>query len=197
MIHFRRIWVGLRIQCQRIILSHHSPHAVAAGVSLGIFIAMLPLYGVQMVLSALLATLFRFNRPAAVLTVWVSNPMTIPFLLWISYEVGTFSMTLSFDPSPETARRFKVVGAVIEQFKWAHFFSWMGDVARALFGLGTNVLVPTLVGCLMMGVISASATYPVCYWLVNRYRKLRERRARARLAAAATCPQRTRSPKAK
>lgn len=70
-----------------------SSHRIALGAAIGMFIAMTPTVGIQMLLVLLLAVAtrrwFRFNKVAALLMVYVSNPLTVVPIYWFSYKVGT------------------------------------------------------------------------------------------------------------
>ncbi len=47
---------------------------------------MTPTLGFQMLLAVLIAALFKKNKIAAVLGVWISNPLTAPFIYLAEYE---------------------------------------------------------------------------------------------------------------
>ena len=54
---------------------------VARGMALGVFIGLTPTMGIQMPLAFFFAMLLKENKIAAVIGVWISNPMTaIPIL---------------------------------------------------------------------------------------------------------------------
>ena len=63
------------------------PRGVAVGLWVGIF-ALIP--GVQIVGSALLSLPFRANIPVAAAMTFLTNPMTTPFLVFASLELGSF-----------------------------------------------------------------------------------------------------------
>lgn len=71
------------------------PDAIGRGMALGLFIGFTPTFGVQMVLALLLALLLRQNKIAAVIGVWVTNPVTAPFIYGIEYQVGSLFMGMS------------------------------------------------------------------------------------------------------
>jgi uncharacterized protein (DUF2062 family) len=72
----------------RLLRLRATPEQVARGFSLGLFIGMTPTFGVQMALALLAAILLRENKIAAVLGVWVTNPLTAPFIYAMQYETG-------------------------------------------------------------------------------------------------------------
>src|SRR5210317_1671828 len=85
-------WIFLRMRpVFRWLVRHRgSPQAISGGFSLGLFIAFTPTIGVQIVLAFFMATVLNLNRPAAVLAVWITNPVTIPFIFTFNYWIGGF-----------------------------------------------------------------------------------------------------------
>lgn len=69
-------------------------HSVAKGVLVGLFIAFIPMPG-QMVAIVLLQPLFRFNLPLAIAMVWITNPLTMPFIYFIEYKTGGLLLGLN------------------------------------------------------------------------------------------------------
>lgn len=66
-----------------------SAHEIALGAAIGAFWGVFPTFGLSTILSLLLYKLFRFNLIVALAAAFISNPITSPFLLMISYKVGT------------------------------------------------------------------------------------------------------------
>lgn len=61
-------------------------HNIARAVRLGVLIGFIPLPLIQMVLAALGSLRFRTNLPVTVVSVWITNPITLaPLLLWSHY----------------------------------------------------------------------------------------------------------------
>ena len=61
----------------RILHVDDTPHRIALGVAIGMFVAWTPTIGFQMGLTVLLCALFRANKLVGVPLVWISNPLTI------------------------------------------------------------------------------------------------------------------------
>ena len=65
----RRFWTQPRRIARELLALDDSPHAIAAGAAVGIWLGLTPTVGIQMVLVALLALICRgwlyFNRTAA------------------------------------------------------------------------------------------------------------------------------------
>ena len=75
------------------------------GVVLGIFIAFIPM-PMQMAAVLLFMPLFRFNVPIALAMCWLSNPITMPPMYYIEYELGSFLLGISPQPVELTLEWF-------------------------------------------------------------------------------------------
>lgn len=62
---------------------------VLGGVFIGIFVGLIPM-PLQIILVTLLAILLQVNLPIAFLLIWIANPLTMPFIYYIEYELGNF-----------------------------------------------------------------------------------------------------------
>lgn len=137
-----------------------TPHAKALGVAIGMFLAMTPTVGLQIVIVLTLAFLarglFRFNIPAAIATVYVSNPLTIPLIYWADYKVGT----LFVDATVDKAAFLRI----LEYEGWAEWW----DAFTALF---VQVGAPLLVGSLVVAVPIGLMTYPAMLWVFSKNEK--------------------------
>jgi uncharacterized protein (DUF2062 family) len=78
----------LKLLVVRFVRLRGLPEEIAKGVALGIFIGMTPTFGFQMAIALFFAYLLRENRLAALLGVWVTNPLTAPIIYTIEYEIG-------------------------------------------------------------------------------------------------------------
>lgn len=66
-----------------------NPHYVAMGMAIGVFVAITPTIPFHTALAILFAFVLRGSKPAAIIGVWVCNPLTVlPFYIGC-YEVGT------------------------------------------------------------------------------------------------------------
>nr|VFJ42715.1 MAG: hypothetical protein BECKDK2373C_GA0170839_100213 [Candidatus Kentron sp. DK]VFJ47018.1 MAG: hypothetical protein BECKDK2373B_GA0170837_10156 [Candidatus Kentron sp. DK] len=106
-------------------------HSVARGISVGIFVAFIPL-PFQMLIAAATAIAIGCNLPIAVLSVWITNPVTIPPMFYAAYKVG--AVLLHQAP--------KVI-----EFQWT--IDWM--LARL-----ADIWQPLLLGCAVLGLAAAA-----------------------------------------
>ncbi|MBL0687614.1 MAG: DUF2062 domain-containing protein [Sulfurospirillum sp.] len=63
--------------------------SITRGLALGVFWAFIPM-PMQMLAIVFSTLIFRFNVPVALGTVWLSNPVTMPFIYYIEYMTGNF-----------------------------------------------------------------------------------------------------------
>lgn len=63
--------------------------SVSKGAFLGLFIAFIPM-PMQMLAVILFTPLFKFNVPVAISMVWITNPLTMPFIYYLEYKTGLF-----------------------------------------------------------------------------------------------------------
>jgi len=69
---------------------HDTPHRIALGAAVGIFVAWTPTFGVQMLLAMLLAFVLGANKAATLPFVWITNPLTHVPIYWCNYKLGRF-----------------------------------------------------------------------------------------------------------
>ena len=147
-----------------------SPKAIAGGLSLGMFIAFTPTVGLQVILAALFATIFNLNRPSAIITVWVTNPVTIPIIFTFNYWVG--KMIISGPPVSYVA---KSLLDFVKQM--ASFDVWQVlDQFIAFMQLGKEILIPLATGSILVGSCIAIMTYVGSTKLLEAYLARRERK---------------------
>ncbi|MCG9739200.1 DUF2062 domain-containing protein [Shewanella insulae] len=106
--------------------------------AVGLFVAWIPM-PFQMVLAAALAILFNCNLPVAVALVWVTNPVTMPFMFYAAYLFGA-----------------KLLGHPPQNFVFEASWQW---IEASLFTIGP----PFLLGCLVFGLIFSAMGYFVVH----------------------------------
>lgn len=74
LLHSQNLWILNRV-------------SVAKAFAVGLFMAFMPV-PFQMVFAAGAAILINANLPLSVALVWITNPVTIPFIFYICYLVG-------------------------------------------------------------------------------------------------------------
>ena len=118
------------------------PEEIAKGVALGIFIGMTPTFGFQMAIALFFAYLLKENRLAAILGVWITNPVTAPVIYSIEYEMGRILLSMPRASLPA-------------EFTWG-----------AYADLGWEIMYPLWVGGTLAGVILGALSYFVTLRMV-------------------------------
>ncbi len=165
-----------------------SPHAIAGGLAVGMFITFTPTVGLQTLIALAIATAANLSRAAAVLPVWLTNPVTAPPVFAFTYWTGTF-----FWPGPEAA----VVASAMRDFAEGIDRVELGALPDHLevFGqLGLDVFVPLWIGGTLVGLAAAAVVYPVTYRMVLAVRRGRVQRVRQRRPLAGPAPLAQRRP---
>lgn len=138
-------------------LFHLNRHSVSVAFFWGLLIAILPVPG-QMPLAALAALVFRCNLPIAVALAWVSNPITTPFILVLSYNLGAF--ILQYDPlgiEPNLSIEYLTHSA---SYLWTEL--WDGNFISSWHWLTNSVghmWKPLAVGLLVFALLSGALGY--------------------------------------
>ena len=66
-----------------------TPSQCARGLAVGVFSGCFPFFGLQTVVSIMLASLLKGNRLLAAVGTWISNPLTYLPLYWFNYKIGS------------------------------------------------------------------------------------------------------------
>jgi uncharacterized protein len=113
-------------------LWHLNRRSVAGAFSVGLFFAFVPV-PFQMVLSALGAIIWRVNLPLSVGLVWLTNPITMPPIFYFAYKIGSW-----------------ILGSALHKgITFEVSLQW-------LMGELTMIWQPFLLGCFMLGILSAA-----------------------------------------
>lgn len=128
-----------------------SAEEVARGMALGVFIGMTPTMGVQMPIALFFAMLLRENKLAAVLGVWISNPMTAIPIYTFNFKMGKYLLGTHDLKMPN--------------------FSSLEDVLQ----LGYDFLGPLTVGSLVVGIVAAAVAYVATLYIYSAVKYEKEK----------------------
>ncbi len=108
-------------------LWHFDRYSVPKACLIGIYMSLMPM-PFQMIPAAVLAVLFRANLILSVALVWISNPLTMPFMLFGCYHIGKWILN---SQSPELASYS--LGYLLDQLQliWAPML--LGCIVAGLF----------------------------------------------------------------
>jgi len=138
----------LKERIKRLLKLHSSPPEIALGVAIGVFIAILPLYGFHTILVIIAAFLIRpANKIAILLGTNISTVLTFPFITWGGYNIGRVVLK----------DHYPALGW--QTFK---FFSY-----KTLL----NFYYPLFIGSVILGVFLAAVFYFITLWFMIRWHK--------------------------
>ena len=143
-------------------LWHFNRHSVSYAALVGLFCCFLPM-PFQMIPATLLSLWVRCNIPLAIALVWVSNPITMPPMMYFAYRIGVFLLGPPKNVDSAT-------------LTW-HWFS----------SQFANIWQPLLLGALICGITSGTLAFVAIRlywrWRVGRDWNVRKlKRATAQLA---------------
>lgn len=130
----RKLRRKLRYYMRQMIHLQGSPHKIALGAAVGVFLSFLPTFGVGALLAILLATIFRLNKIAALLGSMINLPFFAPFTWTASYLLGAFILG-------EDWKSFLINFQVQDIPHKALFPYWLGNLILSLSLGGISYLV--------------------------------------------------------
>lgn len=144
-----RWWSDPRALVRYVLSLDDTPHHIALGTAVGMFIGLTPTGGIQMILVmvvyALVSWFMRFNCKAALVAVYVSNPLTGIPILWLEFVVGQRFIGSSITWSE-----------VLQILKTDGYAHWWSATMTLFLELGWTLIV----GSIIVGALAAAITYP-------------------------------------
>jgi hypothetical protein len=149
-----------RFLMYRVLSLDDTPHRIALGVAVGMFVAWTPTMPFQMILTVAISALVRANKFVGVPFVWVTNPITLIPIYGPNYIVGSWllgrdSAIKSFISQMQGCMSFE--GGLMETAK-----NWL-ETTMAFFA-------PLWLGSLLLGLIVAAVSYCLIFWGVIKFR---------------------------
>ncbi|MDX2258393.1 MAG: DUF2062 domain-containing protein [Hyphomicrobiaceae bacterium] len=150
----RRSWErSLKYVMARLMRVNASPHQLALGCAIGVFAAITPFVGLQMVLAGVLALALRASFAAAMLGSLFGNPVTWAALWPATYATGNYLLGGGGGGGAHMALADKF--AIL----WQAVGDFSPEMAGAALALVWPVVKPMAVGTVPIGLIVASLFY--------------------------------------
>mgnify|MGYP001050786637 FL=1 len=132
-------------------------NTLSRALAIGLFWGWMPMF-FQMIPAAFCAIYFRANLPLSLAGVWISNPITMPPMMYLGYEFG--NLVLGIDP-------------LFDKFEAS--LEWIGSVFSLIWE-------PLLVGTMIIGISSAIVGFFGVHllWKIIAYRKLKKIKSNAK-----------------
>ena len=148
-------------------------HAAVPALYAGCILALLPLYGLQLPLSLLVAFLFRANLPILASLQFLTNPFTLLPAYFTGYQVGKAVLNLFGVESPSlNMEGLKAFFSTLSSGAWSQNFDYLLTVwlVMALGGVILGTFLATIAS-----VIYKIAAYEVA-WSYKRLMELQSKR---------------------
>jgi uncharacterized protein (DUF2062 family) len=127
---------------------HNTPAEIALGVAIGVFISILPLYGLHTIMVVTAAFLIRrANIIAMLVGTNISLPPTVPLITWAGYNIGRLLLG--------------------KKYPYISCYSFKGFSYKGIL----NFYYPLLLGSLILAAICAVVFYFLTLNFMNRRRK--------------------------
>jgi uncharacterized protein (DUF2062 family) len=139
---------------RHLLKEHNDPAKMGQAVALGLFVGVLPFYGLHLVICVALAWVFKLNKATVYLAANISNPLFAPVLVAVGIALG------------ELVRFGRWQGVDLEG---ARGFL---DTLKLLGGQVPDMFLSCLIGSAVLGAALAAVFGPVTY-LWARRRKAR------------------------
>lgn len=152
-INKRNLYMRLRPVMRWILKLRSSPRAIAGGLGVGMFVAFTPTVGIQIILAIIAATLCNVNRPAAIVPVWITNPVTVAPIYTFNYWLG--SLVWPGPPLSEVSKGFIDIGRAL-----THLDFWdLKEPVVAMLQMSREILIPLIIGSIGIGAVLGTLTY--------------------------------------
>lgn len=139
-----------------------SAFVIAASVFVGVFIAVMPTFGVALPLTVFATAFFRVPKGPGLVASFIATPPTLLFFFYpLAYFLGE-KLTQEAEPVPQALAQVRALAPVSPPDLFT-----IGEAAGAH-------LTAFLVGTLIVALLTAALVSVVCYLVLSR------RRARAR-----------------
>ena len=147
--------ITFKERLSRLFRLNNSPHEIALGVALGVFIGVTPVYGLHTVLVIAVAFLVkRVNKIAMLLGTSISTAFTVPFITWAGYSLGRGILGNQYPPL-----RWDVFKDVFHKGIWD------------LYQLILVFYYPLFLGSVVMGIALAIGFYFLVLGVVTHWKK--------------------------
>jgi hypothetical protein len=145
--------ISLKERLLLILKDNPSPHQIALGIAIGVFMALSPFLGVHLIGAIGLSLLFGGNKLAAGLSVWISNPITFAPTILLQYFLGC-----------EVLPHYQVDNEIF------HDFLKEPDLS-GFWRMGAELFVPYVAGSMISALVLGAASYFFSVWLIRWMKK--------------------------
>jgi len=128
------------------------PHYIALGMGIGVFVSLTPTIPFHTVIAILFAFFLKGSKPAAIIGVWFSNPITIPIFYVGSYKTGKLLIGNS------SSGLQKIIN-FMENIESQLFFEAKYHVIVNFFTHELKLACAMIIGGIILGIIPGITAY--------------------------------------
>lgn len=156
----------------RLIRIPDTPHRIALGLSCGVFVSFLPIFGAHFVVGALLAYVIKGNIFASIIGTIVGNPVTFPIIAGASINFGQYILGQSSTDMDDISFNWEMFKDIFsfENFNW-YFVK----------GFGVDIFLPYFIGGTIIGVVASLIFYFLFKRFVRAHQLRRKRKKMMKL----------------
>lgn len=170
---------ALRFIKFRILHVDDAPQRMARGIGIGVFFAYLPLLGLQMILAFIFAKWLKANKAMAVMSTWISNPLTAMIIFYPCYRTGRVIVSFFQKKGAVDAEQLEAIFeeqlSFWEMIVNAFSYDYWKQVSITLARVGLEIFI----GGVIIGAIVAGLAYWLAYYSIIGYRTRRKARKAA------------------
>ncbi|PLX13190.1 MAG: DUF2062 domain-containing protein [Marinilabiliales bacterium] len=134
---------------EQMLKHNESPFKLASAMGFGVFMGIVPIWGLQMLFAAIIAHFLRLNKIIVLAFSNISLPPIIPFIIYFSYKIGG----MFFESEMEIT--FETVGYFKEQIMTGNFYQTLSE-------FGYNIL-QYIIGGIVLAVVSGLLVFIISY----------------------------------
>lgn len=136
-----------RIKLKLVLSVDRPPKILARSSALGVLIGISPYIGTHTYLAILFSGWFNLPIYPLMIGAYITNPITVPFIYGFTTKIGLLIM----------GREITVP------------FSWDSVTLHNLYTVGKTIFLPFIIGTHVVGLILATITYFLVYFIAKRY----------------------------
>jgi len=152
-----------------------SPHKIARGIGIGVYVSFTPFFGLHFILATLLALLLRGNVLAALLGTFFGNPFTFPLIAAGSLSLGHWMFGID-DALASHESVFHLFRNAVWDF-WRNIGTLFSSERADWSDLSTlfrEAMLPYFVGGLLPGIAAGAAASVISRPLISAYQHRRK-----------------------
>ncbi|WP_042995566.1 DUF2062 domain-containing protein [Bartonella quintana] len=148
---------------KRILRISATPHKVALGFAIGIFLACSPLFGMHIILAVFFSWILRGNFAAAIIGTIFSNPLTFFLIVMADYKVGYLCLSLFSNVDEISLSQIHTLFDGLTLSNASHLFK----------GAWESIMRPMFLGGTLLGFIFGGFSYIGVYRAITRFQQKR------------------------